>query len=199
MMRLLNEVAKNYIGIREGTQEHREIINKYNNISPIPRGYNVSYSDSWCMVFVSVIALECDYKNFPFECSVPIVYNDMLVNGLITNEPKAGDLIFYSWACNNLADHVGIVDTVEGNIITTIEGNYNDEVKKRTIDISNACILAFGDTSLYYGVDCEELTIHQLALKALRGDFGNGSDRVNALGSKYEKVQEEINKILLNS
>lgn len=199
MMRLLNEVATNYIGIREGTQEHKKIIDTYNSIVPLPRYYNLSYNDSWCMAFVSVMALEAGLKDFPFECSVPIVYNNMLSNGLITNEPKAGYLIFYSWDCNSLADHVGIVDTVEGNIITTIEGNYNDEVKKRTIDISNACILAFGDTSLYYGVDCEELTIHQLALKALRGDFGNGNDRVNALGSKYEKVQEEINKILLNS
>lgn len=198
-MRLLNEVAKNYIGIREGTQEHKKLIDKYNNISPIPRGYNVSYNDSWCMVFVSVMALECDYKKFPFECSVPIVYNDMLVNGLITNEPKAGDLIFYSWDCNSLVDHVGIVDTVEGNIISTIEGNYSNMVKQRTIDINNPCILAFGDTTLYYNNSIDDLTIHQLALKALRGDFGNGTDRVVALGDKYAEVQKEINKILLNS
>lgn len=38
-------------------------------------------------------------------------------------------------------------------------------------------------------------TIHELALRAIRGDFGNAPDRQRILGDSYKKVQKEINKI----
>lgn len=39
-------------------------------------------------------------------------------------------------------------------------------------------------------------TISQLAQEVLAGKYGNGQDRVNALGSKYPAVQAEVNRIL---
>ena len=195
----LNDLAKNYIGVNEGTTEHHNIIDTYNTINPLPRGYAVSYDDSWCMVFVSVMAKLDNINNFPFECSVPNVYNQFLTNGLITFKPKAGDLIFYSWGRGNGSspDHIGIIDKVDNNLITTIEGNYSDSVKQRTININDDCILGFGDMSYYYNnVNYDDMTIHELAIKTIRGDFGVGADRVNALGDKYNAVQKEVNKIL---
>lgn len=38
-------------------------------------------------------------------------------------------------------------------------------------------------------------TIHELALRAIRGEFGNAPDRRRILGDSYKKVQKEINKI----
>ena len=199
-MSKINDVAKNYLNVYEGSEEHKKLIDLYNSLNPLPRGYEVKYTDSWCMVFISDMVKLLGIDNFPFECSVPIVYNDFLNNGLITNTPKEGDLIFYSWDYSNSPDHIGVIDKIEGNLITTIEGNYSDCVKCRTIDINNDCILAFGDMSYYYNnVNYDDMTIHDLALKTIRGDFGCGDERKNLLGDKYELVQKEVNKILLNS
>lgn len=199
-MNKINDVAKNYLNAYEGSEEHKNLIDLYNSLNPLPRGYKVKYTDSWCMVFISDMVKLLDIDNFPFECSVPIVYNDFLNNGLITYTPKEGDLIFYSWDYSNTPDHIGVIDKIEGNLITTIEGNYSDSVKCRTIDINNECILAFGDMSYYYNnANYDTMTIHDLALKTIRGDFGCGEERKNLLGDKYELVQKEVNRILLNS
>ena len=40
------------------------------------------------------------------------------------NNPQPGDLILFDWDHDNVADHVGLVKSVNGNgTITTIEGN----------------------------------------------------------------------------
>ena len=38
--------------------------------------------------------------------------------------------------------------------------------------------------------------IEDLALRTIRGEFGSGQDRINALGSKYQAVQNRVNEIL---
>jgi len=35
--------------------------------------------------------------------------------------------------------------------------------------------------------------ILDLVRKTIRGDFGNGEDRKNALGSNYDEVQRQVN------
>ena len=41
-----------------------------------------------------------------------------------------GDIIFFDWDGDNLADHVGIVEKAEDGIIYTIEGNSNDRCRE---------------------------------------------------------------------
>ena len=40
-----------------------------------------------------------------------------------------------------------------------------------------------------------ESTIEEKAKQVLRGDFGNGIDRKNALGSEYKKIQKKVNEM----
>ena len=46
--------------------------------------------------------------------------------------PAAGDIIFFDWGNNGTIDHVGIVESVSGGTVNTIEGNsgikWRDEV-----------------------------------------------------------------------
>lgn len=42
----------------------------------------------------------------------------------------------------------------------------------------------------------EEVNIHELALKVIRGDYGNGEERKQKLGNLYNDVQREVNRIL---
>ena len=37
--------------------------------------------------------------------------------------PVAGDIIFFDWGNNGTIDHVGIVESVSGGTVNTIEGN----------------------------------------------------------------------------
>ena len=41
-------------------------------------------------------------------------------------------------------------------------------------------------------------TIEEKARQVIRGDFGNGMDRKNALGSEYNVIQSKVNEIYLN-
>ncbi|MBE6720547.1 MAG: CHAP domain-containing protein [Ruminococcaceae bacterium] len=46
--------------------------------------------------------------------------------------PKKGDLIFFDWSGNGSSQHVGIVKSVSGSTVYTIEGNCSGKVKAKT-------------------------------------------------------------------
>ena len=50
-----------------------------------------------------------------------------------TSNPQPGDQIFF-----NKYAHTGIVEKVENGIITTIEGNSNNQVERRTYSVSSS-------------------------------------------------------------
>ena len=54
-------------GIKEGSAEHAALMESYNMIEPLPRGYKMTLKDAWCAAFVSAIGvkrslLEIEYK-----------------------------------------------------------------------------------------------------------------------------------------
>ena len=51
---------------------------------------------------------------------------------------------FFNWHKDGLADHVGIVERVEGNKIYTVEGNSDDAVKRNNYNINDRSIYGFG-------------------------------------------------------
>lgn len=140
--------AKNYLGVTEGTSTHHAIIDRYNTINPLPRGYRVTYSDDWCAAFVSSIAKECGFVNIITpECSCYYMTEGFKADNrwkASSYIPKTGDIIMYDWNANGLADHVGIVVSCDGTNITTIEGNYDGgRVAHRYITTSYAYILGY--------------------------------------------------------
>ena len=64
--------------------------------------------------------------------------------------PNPGDIIFYDWDDTGSGDnkgnpdHVGIVEKVSGSTITVIEGNKNDAVGRRTIQVNGRYIRGYG-------------------------------------------------------
>lgn len=59
-----------------------------------------------------------------------------------TSNPKPGDQIFFS--STGTIDHTGIVEMVNGNTITTIEGNTSNKVARRTYSLNSTYIKGFG-------------------------------------------------------
>lgn len=128
------EQAKKWYGCKESDGSHKKIIDTYNKISPLPRGYKVQYNDEWCATFVSAVGAVCGLSDIiPAECSCNqmIALHKELGTWVEDDKyrPSVGDIIMYDWddsgAGDNkgVADHVGIVTDVEGNTITVIEGN----------------------------------------------------------------------------
>lgn len=140
-------MAQLWIGANEKDGSFKEIIDIYNDHKPRARGYKVKYTDSWCATFISALAIKCGATDIiPTECSCQKMIELFKKLGVwVENEnrtPNPGDIIFYDWDDNGKgdnkgwSDHVGIVEKVSGNVITVIEGNYSNAVKRRVIEVN---------------------------------------------------------------
>lgn len=155
-------LARHYLGSTEGGSNHRYIIDTYNKTKPLPRGYTVKYTDDWCATFVSFVGIEAGVPDlYGRECGVERFIeifkakNIWLEDGSIT--PKPGDIICYNWddgtqPNDGFADHIGFVESVSGGTITTIEGNYGDSVRRRTISIGAGNIRGYARPSYTDGI-----------------------------------------------
>ena len=59
------------------------------------------------------------------------------------NAPNPGDQIFFSYSVGEYS-HTGIVEEVNGDTVTTIEGNSSDSVGRRSYNIGNLSIVGYG-------------------------------------------------------
>ena len=139
----LVETARSYLGVTEGSAAHKAIIDKYNAIKPLPRGYRVSYADAWCAVFVSFCALMSGVT-LPLECGCQEMYKAFPGKKSRAATPEPGWVIFYDWDQDGHTEHVGIVESVEDGVITAIEGNHNDRVGRRQIRVDDPSIYGYG-------------------------------------------------------
>ena len=139
----LIETARSYIGVTEGSAAHRAIIDKYNTIKPLPRGYRVTYMDAWCAVFVSFCAL-ISGTVLPIECGCQEMYAAFPAKKSRTATPGLGWIIFYDWNQDGHTEHVGIVESVKDGVISAIEGNHNDRVGRRQIRVGDPSIYGYG-------------------------------------------------------
>ena len=113
----------------------------------------------WCACFISWCANECGYLDIGViprfaSCSIGIQW--FRERGLWQDssyEPRPGDLIFFDWddedeGQDGAADHVGIVEKVEGGIVYTVEGNSGNACRERQYAIGHDEIYGYG-TPLY--------------------------------------------------
>lgn len=212
-------VARSWIGRNEGDGSHKYIIDLYNSVKPLPRGYMVKYTDHWCSTFVSAVAIKAGATDIiPRECGCEKQIElcqkmgIWIEDGSIT--PQAGDIIFYNWDDNSqpndgYADHVGIVESVGGYTITVIEGNMSERVGRRNIRVGHGNIRGFARPR--YSASSENTPVQPnkpnkdvttIAREVIAGKWGNGDDRKNRLqsaGYDFNAVQNEVNRILSGS
>ena len=140
----LVQTAESWLGTAEGSQEHRNIIDGYNNHQPLAQGYEVKYDDNWCATFVSFAAISCELTDIiPTECGcerqIGLFQNLSRWEEQDSYLPLPGDIIYYDWDVRTLgnstgwSDHVGIVVGTWGPFIKVIEGNKDDAVDYRYI------------------------------------------------------------------
>lgn len=99
-------------------RDYDELMNTHKN------GY------AWCAMYASMMFVYA----FGFEkakeiiggnlyCSCTTWFNTLKSKDRIVNYPQSGDLIFFTGTTSNKSGHVGIVTSVQGNYVYTIEGN----------------------------------------------------------------------------
>ena len=136
----------------KGEEGHQKVLSVYNAQKPLPRGYKVKTTDAWCATTVSAVFLMNGYSDIS-ECSCPQMIEKAKAKGIWVEDdaytPKLGDVIMYDWQDTGygdnvgVADHVGMVESVEGNRFVVIEGNRNDSVSRRTMDINGLYIRGY--------------------------------------------------------
>ena len=104
----------------------------------------------WCACFVSWCANECGYIDagiIPKFASCDVGMNWFKDHSLWqtnTYTPREGDIIFFDWDSDGLANHVGIVEKVKDGKVHTIEGNSGDACKKLEYNSGDSRILGYG-------------------------------------------------------
>lgn len=147
--------ARSWIGLKESDGSHKMIIDVYNSHEPKARGYTLKESDAWCDGFASACAIACGATDIiPTEVGCQMHIEQFKEKGIWVEDesyiPLPGDYIFFDWQDNDVgdntghSDHVGIVEKVVDGVITTIEGNYSNQVKRRTLKVNGKYIRGYG-------------------------------------------------------
>ena len=112
--------------------------------------WGLDYRVEWCAIFVSWCADQCGYLDAGVLPKMEGVrpYVDWFIEcGQWQGrdyEPLPGDIIFFDWENDGLADHVGIVEKVENGLVYTIEGNTGDVCAERHYTFGLAPIYGYG-------------------------------------------------------
>ena len=112
--------------------------------------WGLDYRVEWCAIFVSWVADQCGYLDAgvlpKMEGVRPYVdwFKDRDQWQGREYEPSPGDIIFFDWESDGLADHVGIVEKVEDGLIYTVEGNAGDRCIEDSYPVGTAPVYGFG-------------------------------------------------------
>lgn len=147
--------AEAWLGTRENTAKHLEMLAIYNAQRPLPRGWKMKVTDFWCAAFVSTVSLQCGLRDImPTECGCPGMVRLYQELGRWVEDdayvPSPADVVFYDWQDTGYgdnvgqADHVGIVVGCTDGTMTIIEGNCDNAVKLRRIAVNARYIRGYG-------------------------------------------------------
>lgn len=111
-------------------------------------GYN--YRIEWCACFISWLAEKLGITDIiPVDMSCNSQISKFKNMGVWHTDRnfQSGDIVYYDWDISGDADHVGIIEKVNGMSLTVIEGNNgnypNDRVRRREISSSSSLIFGY--------------------------------------------------------
>ena len=149
------DTASAWLGTREYSAKHQEMLDIYNAQRPLPRGTRMLSSWPWCAAFVSTVSLQCGLRDImPTECGCPSMIRLYQELGRWVEDdaytPSPADVVFYDWQDTGYGDnvgqpdHVGIVVGCTDGMMTIIEGNCDNAVKLRQIAVNARFIRGYG-------------------------------------------------------
>ena len=205
-------VARGWLGYSEANGKFKEILDVYNKHKPLARGYAVKTTDQWCDTFVSACAIKAGAVDLiGTECGCEKHIEIFKKKGIWiedgSGKPQVGDIILFNWddstqSNDGFADHIGYVEQVYGNTIVCIEGNMNEAVARRTINVGWGYIRGFARPKYAAATTtttAKKKSIDTIAREVIRGAWGNGALRKTALtkaGYDYDAVQKKVEELL---
>ena len=192
--------AAKWLGTREGSPEHKALLDIYNGIRPLPRGYAVRETDPWCAAFVSAAAVEAGVGELvSLECSCSKLIEGAKALGIWVEEddhvPGIGDWVLYNWQASGsgddrgAADHVGVVIAVREELLV-VEGNCDDAVKLRRVLIDGAKIRGF--ICPRYETLAKEETVRYHTLEEVPGYARETIEKLTADGSLRGIAEDDL-------
>lgn len=148
-------LAQSWVGKKESDGSYKTIIDLYNSYTgAFPRGLKMLYEWPWCACTWSALAIKLGYTDImPIEISCYYLIEAAKKMGIwVENDayvPKPADAILYDWDDSGsgdntgTSDHIGTVEKVEGSLITVIEGNYSNAVKRRVLEVNGRYIRGY--------------------------------------------------------
>ena len=112
--------------------------------------YGFSSHVEWCACFVSWCGDQCGYIEsgvMPKHSYCPTGVEWFRSRGQWQDRnsiPAPGTIIYFDWGGDGVADHVGIVESCDGSIVYTIEGNANNACKQLSYAVGDRRILGYG-------------------------------------------------------
>lgn len=135
------------VGYTEGANNY----NKYAELWTQAGGWNAQ-NQPWCDIFADIAYISCfgldlaskltfqPKGGFSALCSTSANYYKN--NGAWFSTPDIGDQVFFNLSGG--INHTGIVIGVSGGMITTVEGNSSDAVRRNSYYLGNSYIAGFG-------------------------------------------------------
>lgn len=205
----VNEAQK-FVGYNEFDGSYLSILDIYNSHKPLARGYKMRPGDSWCDCFVSAIAIKTnsvDIIGTEVSCERhrAIFENKGVWRHDNTITPKKGDIVIYTWDSYTspvnygYPCHIGIVEKAKDRLVTTIEGNFRDAVGRREYAVGWGYVLGYARPKFAAVANAKQEQKRKIALAVIRGDYGNGQQRIDNLkkaGYDPVEIQQLVNDIL---
>ena len=194
----LVSVATFYLGAKQGSSQHKDIIRIFNQVKP--DGWAMTYSAAWCAAFASACAIKAfgvdkAKKYYPLSANCGTIISKARNMGIwVENDafvPEKGDWILYDWDDSGRGDnkggpdHVGIVEKVSGSKIVVIEGNKSKAVGERTLSINGRYIRGFV-TPKYSAMATKAKKTKTIVYTVKRGDT------LSAIAAKYGTTVKAI-------
>ena len=154
----------------------------------------------WCAVFISWLFKGTNLVKRTASCADMLDWFEK--NGQVVSKPQAGDIVFFKYNTNNRkTNHVGLIISVSGGVLTTIEGNTstssNDNGGKVMKRMRKSNIVAYARPK--YETISPTKSISEIAIEVINGEWGDGNNRRQKLtraGYNYTDVQTEVNRLL---
>lgn len=165
----------------------------------------------WCCTFICWLFRK-EPRLIKKTASCMDLYNWFKMNGQIVKSPQAGDIVFFKYNTNNrFTNHVGLVISVDGKIINTIEGNTSANgsqdnggkvmQRNRYSNIVGYGRPKYSDKVSSVGVsDDKPAELEKVARDVIAGKYGNGKAvrkaNLERAGYNYDAIQAIVNRIL---
>ena len=141
--------AREQVGYQEGANNYNKYAETENSTKLL--GW-YAQNQPWCNIFCNVAFTEC----FGLETGAKMLYQPIgggsaacrtsaqffRDHGAFSQYPETGDIIFFY--ASGAINHQGIVESVSGGIVHTIEGNSSDSVARRAYAIGASNIAGYG-------------------------------------------------------